>query len=802
MFPKKYSTGFIIFFLSILVVLFFYSVLFFDNTFSFRDFSRYFYPYKEYVANHIKNYDLPLWNPYVLCGTPIVGNLQANLFYPLSFIYYVLPFDIGINIFYLIHYLLAGILMYFLANTLKFSRFSSIFCAITFMFSGYLVSVLDMSTTLCSVAWLPLTFLFFHKMLDSPPDKGELEGVKYIVLTAISLAFQLLGGEPTILYGTVLLLIGYSLFRIIFIKSDKYMYAIKIFISLFGSVFLCFLLTAFQVFPFLEFLMNSHRLAGSTYESIVKWSIPPWHLITFFIPYAFGDVTLTNINWYDTSQMWLKTLYMGVLPLLFAIYAMIYEKKQHILFWIVMFLLSVFMVFGKYFSLYPLLYKFFPGISFIRYPVKFIFITTFCITILSGKGIDLFLEKCKSIDNKKYIKLIFFITMLFLFAIFLAYLNEVKILSFTVKRFFAVHDFSETLKLVNNYNFLLKIFLQSTIFLLLGVLIFLSAYRQVSLKIVKALILIILTFDLFLNNYNINPVVPRDFYKKENRSIEFTKKNSDSNRTLMVYEGRFNEYVYGFKYEEAIENAKRMLVPNWSLLFRLNIANGYESMYIKRYVEVLSLLFKQESPKKTKLLDLLNVQYVFALFEIKCAGLNLISKDKPYIYENTTFLPRAFYVPNALNKSDEEMLEELKNKKFDPTKVIMISKDTPLPKNSINDNSELINTNKVNIVEYTPEKVILNVHLAKNGYVFLSDVYYPGWKVFIDNVPSKILRANYAFRAVSVNKGKHSIEFIYSPLSFKIGLIVSTITLLLILLFTLLNQKLTKKTCFSKNNSV
>ena len=47
--------------------------------------------------------------------------------------------------------------------------------------------------------------------------------------------------------------------------------------------------------------------------------------------------------------------------------------------------------------------------------------------------------------------------------------------------------------------------------------------------------------------------------------------------------------------------------------------------------------------------------------------------------------------------------------------------------------------------------------------LFLSDNFYPEWEAKIDNKNTKILKANYSFRAVSVPKGEHRVNFFYNP---------------------------------------
>ena len=56
--------------------------------------------------------------------------------------------------------------------------------------------------------------------------------------------------------------------------------------------------------------------------------------------------------------------------------------------------------------------------------------------------------------------------------------------------------------------------------------------------------------------------------------------------------------------------------------------------------------------------------------------------------------------------------------------------------------------------------------------------YYPGWRATVDGQPAPIERANYAFRAVYVPAGQHTVQFVFDPLIWKVGLAVSGLTLL------------------------
>jgi hypothetical protein len=80
-----------------LVLLFFASFLFGDLIFAFKDLSRYFYPLRFLMVEEVWAGHLPLWNPYIFCGYPLLATLQIGFFYPLSLIYYLLPFSLAFN---------------------------------------------------------------------------------------------------------------------------------------------------------------------------------------------------------------------------------------------------------------------------------------------------------------------------------------------------------------------------------------------------------------------------------------------------------------------------------------------------------------------------------------------------------------------------------------------------------------------------------------------------------------------------------------------------------------------------------
>ena len=71
-----------------------------------------FVAWRQFGFGELLKGNLPLWDPYVFCGPPFVGNLQSAMFYPVNLLLYmVLPLVKAINADFVFHTLLAGFSM-------------------------------------------------------------------------------------------------------------------------------------------------------------------------------------------------------------------------------------------------------------------------------------------------------------------------------------------------------------------------------------------------------------------------------------------------------------------------------------------------------------------------------------------------------------------------------------------------------------------------------------------------------------------------------------------------------------------
>jgi hypothetical protein len=129
----------------------------------------YFYPYKAYAAEVIRQGHLPLWNPYLFMGVPFLANAQTALFYPLNFPLYWLPVPKMVSWSIVLHVFLAGLFSYlYVRLSLRLGRWGAWLAAVVFAFSGFVGAQVEHVNQLNCSVWLPLLLLLFDLARGNP----------------------------------------------------------------------------------------------------------------------------------------------------------------------------------------------------------------------------------------------------------------------------------------------------------------------------------------------------------------------------------------------------------------------------------------------------------------------------------------------------------------------------------------------------------------------------------------------------------------------------------------------------------
>jgi hypothetical protein len=153
------------------------------------------------------------------------------------------------------------------------------------------------------------------------------------------------------------------------------------------------------------------------------------------------------------------------------------------------------------------------------------------------------------------------------------------------------------------------------------------------------------------------------------------------------------------------------------------------------------------------------------------------------IYENLDLLPRAFIVHQVqLVGDDSAALAAMQDAAFDPSEqaVLNPSACSPRPSNLMQvagtQQDVRGGTNRLestSIIEYRPERVVIEAYLDEPGTLLLTDAGYPGWEATVGGEPVSICQADLLFRAVALGSGEHRVVFTFRPLAPRIGGAVS-----------------------------
>ena len=162
--------------------------------------------------------------------------------------------------------------------------------------------------------------------------------------------------------------------------------------------------------------------------------------------------------------------------------------------------------------------------------------------------------------------------------------------------------------------------------------------------------------------------------------------------------------------------------------------------------------------------------------------LSLIQDGPNRIYLNEKVLPRAwmvYHVTEVPSGNLDEVKRYLNDSGFDPGREAVVETGTQTSHISLDVQATEV-TDSVDIVEYNAHKIMIQVETEEQGLLVLSEIYYPGWRVKVDEKEETILATNLALRGVYLDAGSHILEFSFHPQLFYIGLTISLLTSLAI----------------------
>lgn len=347
-----------------------------------------FYYWKGFLVESIRSGVIPFWNPYNFSGTPFLAHPSIAAFYPLTIIFFLLPLNNAFSWYFFLHFLIAGLGIYYLVKR-ETGILGAVISTVILLFSGFLSSRVYAGHVdiLSAISWIPWVFYFAKTFIDDGRGKSALLFTFFIALQIVA-SYQAVFIFTIELVGILCIWRLYSVYR--YERLHLSLYSKRVLLLL-AAVGISLSLTSLSWLPTYEFASQSIRSGGLPY-SLASWgSLPMEGLLLFLHPFDKNLLSRLSYGFGSSSFSNFFIYYFGWIPLVVIVPVVIIKiilRKQipEIGFFILAVFFFLFVSFGNYLpvNIHLFLYQIFPAYRFFRIPDQHLIMVIFLMAYLSG----------------------------------------------------------------------------------------------------------------------------------------------------------------------------------------------------------------------------------------------------------------------------------------------------------------------------------------------------------------------------------------------------------------------------------
>ena len=338
---------------------------------------------KAATAQTLSAGELPLVDMVRTTGEPLLGNLNGLPLYPTNLLYLVAPVEWAFNAHYWLHWLLAPLAFYFMARGFGLGPGGASAAAVFWSTGGFFLSQLSFYNLIAVTALAP-AFLGFWLGAEKRPA--------FWPLAALNLGLLVLAGDPF----SVVITVAMGLLAL-FLRSPRLRDFpwVPVSLSLAGGALLALptLVELVRIYPGSLRAVASRDLAFSLGQSL-EWAF----LADLLIPFVLGAFDMTfwsKAVFFEGRLPFLATIFPGFLVLAAALVgghrAETAGDRWPVRWSWLLVLGGLFFALGENNPLVVLLYEHVPGLTILRFPVKFALPASAGLVLLAGIGFDRFL---------------------------------------------------------------------------------------------------------------------------------------------------------------------------------------------------------------------------------------------------------------------------------------------------------------------------------------------------------------------------------------------------------------------------
>ncbi len=763
-----------------------------------------FVPWWSQAWQMLRTGQLPLWNPLVGMGAPLLANYQSGLVYPPNWVYFFLAalggtpaIAWGQAVLVALHLAWAGAGMSLLVKRLGLGRLAQAVSGLAFGLSGYLVARSGFLSINSAVAWLPwviwaATPLAMPRTMPDPAGYGaslpqsqqkfrgwfsrQRSTIRQIVILAAILTLQLLAGHAQITWYTWLLAgmwCGFMGWRgsVVPVESGRWLRIRSGMQGLLGAwarlavaMLLAVSAAAVQLLPTAEYLLASQRSSAVEYELAMTYSTWPWRLLTLLAPDLFGSPV--RGDYWGYGNYWEDALYVGLLPLLLALAAVLRRNKKSDrardeigslpYFLLGLILLAILLALGKNTPVFPWLYRHIPTFGLFQAPARYLIWVEFALALLAGIGVS----GWRRPEGR---------------ALYWTRLGTAGAFAVSLGAGLAWYLMGDI-----SPSFVRATALAGIWGLGSGALSLLAPVNpgistdgqshetSRSVKIWTWSVAIFVAADLVFAGWGLNPAVGLDLYQSNPALAKVPALTAGNRLYLPESDERQIKFERFLRFDtfdpgEDWSNLRAVELPNANILDDLPSANNFDPLVPGRYARWMEALGASDSAARLDLLGLMAV-----------GALERVDSDAAYGVRFDALAVQAArwrWVPCARIASDgEDAWRQVWETQIDFQEEVVLETGGRFTGEPCAQDSR---TGSFQVRQSSSLRLEVQVSAEGPGWFVWSDVGYPGWMAKVDGAQTPIYPADYLFRAVRLPAGTHVVVFEYRPVSFWLGLAIS-----------------------------
>lgn len=756
-------------FIVLLATVFFWRVFLLGECPFFGDAVDQFLPWKMFAREELLHGRLPLWNPYHFAGAPFLADMQSAVLYPVDLLLLPFPPERAFGLSLWLHTILAGAAAYLLARGFRVSRAVALLAGIAYMLNGFFMIHIFAGNLLTAyaAAWIPLMLLLgkcVGEGVRSPDPARQL--LRTLLWGGPVAALQILCGHPQMTFYSFFFATVLAVFSAGFRRKGPWQ-RLRAPLGALGGILAILLLglalAGPQVVPTLEYAFHSSRSAPLSFDEATQFTFSPDRMIEFLIPEFFGTrfrdpagqvqdtywsplwrALVFEGKWVPNWKNW-SSVYFGSFAFLLALYGLFHRREDPApegdSRWPLrtLALLALFLSFGPHTPVFRLFF-FIPGFHHFRAPSKFTPYMIAALCVFAGMGLDrvrdrLGRREVGRMPGRGIGVAIGIVAVLALIG-------------------FVLRSATPPLKTgVTIGEWVARVSSRALLFLGSGGIVLLGFRKRVITPAIGlTAVLVLHSAELFWMGTKY-PTLGRADWSRI-RAI----------RDSAAQMGAFRE-----PYGRVMVDASLGPPEAWSLV-GIEAISGYDPLQVGDYVAYVA---EAEGWERTRFrdsvvptrigapeYDLLNVAYAFSGEPIRPdpgSGIRVLGSAPGLWILGRDPFPRAFWVPRD--------------------KVIPAP-----PYRLLNPDKSAARSHQAEFRRISPGDIEVRVTAPEDGYLFLSEVYYPGWQAVGTSVAGdgsvgtsrlEIRKVDDLFRLVPVSAGRRTIRLRYRPASLTIGIVAA-----------------------------